>query len=117
VAALSVAGLVVGASACGGGAEARPAAPAGDVVIVEKDYQFVPDQLELEVGQDLTIVVDNQDQRTSHNIHFPTAPGSPRTKLENGPGYQALTIRFDEAGSYPFVCDIHATMRGTVTAR
>jgi plastocyanin len=87
--------------------------PRGDITIVEVDYQFVPAQLPVPVGTDLTVVIENRDDKTSHNIHFPTLPGRPRTKLENGPGYQTLEVRFDQPGRYPFVCDIHATMRGT----
>lgn len=90
--------------------------PAGDVVLIEYKYLFVPATLPVPAGVDLTLVIENRDDKTSHNVHFPTLPGSPRTQLENGRNYQTLAVRFDKPGRYPFVCDIHATMRGTAVA-
>ena len=91
-------------------------APAGDITIIEYKYRFEPVELAVPAGVDLTLVVENRDDKTSHNIHFPTLDGSPRTKLENGRGYQTVNVRFDKPGRYPFVCDIHTTMRGTAVA-
>lgn len=110
---------MVALGACGKKGEVHPPgpAPAGDVTIVQRNYKFIPDQLNLPVGRDVTIVIENQDKATAHNMHFTTLPGSPKSKLENGPVYQTLTVRFDKAGTYPFQCDPHTpAMSGTVVA-
>jgi plastocyanin len=62
----------------------------------------------------LTIVVDNQDDGGSHNVHLPSAPDSPATELEQGPRTDELDVSLDP-GSYEFVCDLHSNMVGTLT--
>jgi plastocyanin len=105
------------AAGCGGDdASAKGPAPAGDLTIVEKDYKFVPDEVRVPAGREVTVVIDNRDPKTAHNIHFTTLPGSPKTKLELGPGYQTIKVRFDTAGRYPFICDVHPGMTGTAVA-
>jgi plastocyanin len=108
--------LAVLGTACGSDSQSRSAAPAGDLTIVAKDYKYQPDTLKAPVGKDLVVVVDNQDRRVGHNIHFTTLPGRPLTPIEPGPRYQTLKVRFDQPGKYAFICDIHPTMTGTVEA-
>jgi plastocyanin len=103
-------------SACASDSKPRGAAPAGDLTIVEKDYRFDPETIRAPIGRELVVVIDNRDQRVGHNVRFPTLDGHPATKIETGPGYQTLTLHFDQPGGYPFVCDLHPTMKGTVVA-
>lgn len=108
--------LALVGTACRSDNQSRSAAPAGDLTVVAKDYKYQPDTLKAPVGKDLLVVVDNQDRRVGHNIHFTTLPGRPLTPIEPGPRYQTLKVRFDQPGKYPFICDIHPTMTGTVEA-
>jgi plastocyanin len=104
------------AGACGGddgAAAARGPAPAGDVTIVAKNTAWDQSRIQLEAGRDEVIVVDNQDKGVQHNIHFTSVPDRLATKLEKGPVYQTLKVHFDQPGSYPYICDLHPTMKGT----
>ena len=91
--------------------------PAGDLRILQRDSKFAEPEVQVAAGRDVTFVVENDDKKTAHNLHFPTLAGSPKTKLELGPKYQTITVRFDKPGVYQFRCDTHLeTMQGHVTA-
>jgi plastocyanin len=85
----------------------------GEVTLVADDLRWDTDCLRATAGP-LTIVVDNRDDGQNHNVHLPTAEGSPATDLTQGPSEQQLDVDL-EAGSYEFVCDIHPNMVGTLT--
>jgi plastocyanin len=82
------------------------------VTLVAKDLQWNTSCLRATVGA-LTIVVDNQDDGDNHNVHLPDAPGSPATKLSQGPSTTELDVTL-ELGTYEYVCDIHPNMVGTL---
>jgi plastocyanin len=87
----------------------------GEVEITARDLAWDTDCLEAPADASFTIVVRNEDVRVNHNLHVPSAPGSPATDLVPGPVIQELP--FDDglaAGSYEFLCDIHPTMVGTL---
>lgn len=90
--------------------------PPGDVAIVADATVFSPDRLDVPVGRDLVVVLEIDDAEVAHNIRFPEVEGNPTTRLERGPRYQTLTVRFDEPGEYRYVCDLHPTMRGVAVA-
>jgi len=94
----------------GGGCQA---AVDGEVTLVADDLRWDTDCLEAPAGP-LTIVVDNVDDGQNHNVHLPTAPGSPATDLEQGPSRQALEVDLTP-DAYEYVCDIHPNMVGTLT--
>ena len=108
--------LLVFAVSCGSGSGTRGPAPPGDVLLVARKNAWDKDRIDVPVGRDVTIVVDNQDKGIAHNIHFTSLPGRVATKLENGLVYQTLTVRFDASGKYPYLCDLHPTMKGTAVA-
>lgn len=62
----------------------------------------------------LTLVVANQDDGGSHNVHLADAPGSPASDLEPGPSTQELDVTL-EPGSYEYLCDLHTNMVGTLS--
>ena len=88
-------------------------AASGEVTLVAEDVRWDTDCLRSAPGP-LTIVVDNRDEGGNHNVHLPTAEGSPASDLEPGPSRQELEVDLP-AGSYEFVCDIHPNMVGTLT--
>jgi plastocyanin len=103
-------------TACGGDdAPALGEAPPGDVVIVADGAEFTPEEVALPAGRDVVVVLQVDDRDLPHNIHFPDLDGDPKTRLEKGPRYQSLTVRFPEPGEYRYVCDLHPTMRGVAT--
>src|SRR5687767_5357340 len=85
------------------------------VTLVADDLRWDTDCLRSGPGP-LTIVVDNRDDGVNHNIHLPTADGSPATELERGPSRQQLEVDLPR-GAYEFVCDIHPNMVGMLTVR
>ena len=88
-------------------------ADGGRVTLVADDLQWDTDCLRAPPGA-LAIEVDNRDEGQNHNVHLPTAPGSPATDLEQGPSRQELEVDLT-AGSYEYICDIHPNMVGTLT--
>ena len=87
----------------------------GRVTLVADDLRWDTACLRSGPGP-LAIVVDNRDDGENHNIHLPTAEGSPATDLEQGPSRQQLDVDLTP-GAYEFVCDIHPNMVGTLTVR
>ncbi len=101
-------------AACGSTpAPGPPTARGGEVTLVADDLMWDTDCLEARPGS-LSIVVDNQDDGESHNVHLPDAPTSPATDLELGPSRQRLDVTLDP-GAYEYICDIHPNMVGTLT--
>jgi plastocyanin len=99
-----------GGIAPGGGCKE---AEGGRVTLVADDLRWDTDCLNAPAGA-LTIEVDNRDEGQNHNVHLPTAPGSPATDLEQGRSRQELDVDL-AAGSYEYICDIHPNMVGTLT--
>ena len=88
-------------------------ADGGRVTLVADDLRWDTDCLRAPPGA-LTIEVDNRDEGQNHNVHLPTAPGSPATELEQGRSQQELGVDL-APGSYEYICDIHPNMVGTLT--
>jgi plastocyanin len=105
--------LALGLSACGGGDGTDETTTIGggngdaatEVEIVE--FTFDPDPIEVEVGDDVTWI--NEDSAP----HTATADdGSFDTgTLDKG---KLASVSFKEAGTFPYFCEIHPTMHGTV---
>ncbi len=110
-------------AACGDDDTAAPpaddggcrAAAAGRVGIVAEDLAWDTDCLEVPADAPVVIEIDNRDDGVNHNLRVTEAPGAPKTDLEAGPVVQELQLTLP-AGRYEFVCDIHPTMVGTITA-
>ncbi|MFJ4791294.1 cupredoxin domain-containing protein [Kitasatospora purpeofusca] len=145
LAGLAVGGLLLGAAGCsssgGGGGSSSPAvsspavsspavsspaassapassaassAPAGAVTVTIKDFQFGPASLTVAPGTAITVT--NQDD-TGHTLTAiaPNAGAFDTGLLEQG---KSATITAPTApGSYPFHCDVHPTMTGTLVVQ
>lgn len=109
-------------AACGGsdseepatGSASKPAATeaaAGNRVEI-KAFQFKPDPLEVEVGDEVTFV--NLDS-TTHDVTSKELGVAETLKGKNA----ETKITFDKAGTFKYVCTLHSGpgMRGQVVVR
>lgn len=99
-----------GASPSAGGSAAAVCAPAsgtGQVQANAKGFAFDPATITVPAGQSVTWT--NGDT-ASHSIVLDGG----QCKSEPFAGGATTTLKFDVAGSYPFHCGIHPTMKGTI---
>ena len=104
VAAVGLVALVF--SACGSG-DASPAATTdndGRTVVIE-DLAFAPETLTVEPGDTVTWVW--QDGSIDHDV---SGDGFASEEMSEG----TFDHRFDEPGTYEYVCTLHPTMTGTI---
>ena len=101
------------------GASAAPSgAPAGTVVQeAALNIAFVNKDLKAPADQAFQIAFDNQDSGQPHNIQINDASGATVFKgdLVTGPAKVTYNVPALKAGTYPFVCSVHANMTGTLT--
>ncbi|MEX1178000.1 MAG: plastocyanin/azurin family copper-binding protein [Nitriliruptor sp.] len=88
-----------------------PAEPAAGTEVLLRDddgFVFEPVELSVAAGDTVTWV---HDGRISHTV---TADDD---SFESGTlaAGDTFEVTFDEPGSYPYACDFHSSMRGTVT--
>ncbi len=86
--------------------------------ITAKNVAFSPAKVPIPVNQEVEIVFDNRDASVPHNIHFKT-PTEVKTDVKEGRkdgSEEKVTLKVDTAGTYEFVCDVHPTMKGELTA-
>ena len=108
--------------ACGGGASPAPSAAepsaagdpcapstaAGTVTASIIDFEFDPATVNATVGDVISWTNDGAAPHTA------TVDGTPAcTTLQLAPGASG-GISFSAAGSYPFHCSVHPTMKGTI---
>ena len=109
--------------ACGGSeetasqaAEPTPAAAEatvadGAVRVAMKDFEFVPENVEVERGQTITWV--NEDT-VQHDAVAAEGDG-PESELFNQGETYSWTA--EKAGKIPYVCTVHPGMEGTITVK
>ncbi|MEV0188565.1 cupredoxin domain-containing protein [Kitasatospora purpeofusca] len=93
---------------------AASSAPAGAVTVTIKDFKFDPATLTVAPGTAITVT--NQDD-TGHTLTAlaPNAGAFDTGLLEQG---KSATITAPTTpGSYPFHCDVHPTMTGTLVVQ
>lgn len=93
----------------GGGATTPPASSggaAGSATVVEKNYSFTPNSLNVNVGDVVTFT--NQDS-VAHDVSI-----NGQDLGNQAPG-QSVTWTAATAGTFPFSCLIHPSMTGQVT--
>ena len=99
------------------GCASQPAsspAPAAAVQISIKGFAFNPNQPSLTKGATITWT---NDDGTTHTVTS-GVPGTPSGKFDQRvePG-KTFSFTFTETGTYEFFCNIHNSMRGTVTVK
>ncbi len=96
------------ASAPAAGAACSESAAAGEVAVTIADFVFSPADITATVGQ--TVTFTNNDPAP----HTATLDdGSCTTPNIDQGGSDSLT--FTAAGTYPFHCNVHPNMKGTIT--
>jgi plastocyanin len=116
----------VGGGGPGGSAEpggpdgpgtSAPPPPEGDVVLIAKDSKFDKAELPVPAGEAFTIGFVNEDGGIQHDVALVGDSGL-LFDGENITGTASITYDVPalDAGSYQFLCTIHPTMTGTLTA-
>ena len=118
---------VLALSACGGGAASTgtaatqataasqaaaacvKASEAGSVAAAVKDFSFDPADPSAKVGDTVTWT---NTGAVGHTVTVDNQPGCDTGTISAG-GTGSLT--FSVAGTYPFQCTIHSSMKGTIT--
>jgi plastocyanin len=116
---LALAALAIVSAACSSGsASPTPPAsiPADAITVVAKDLAFQPTEVAAPADQPFTLVLDNQED-VPHNIAIKDSTGAVVFKGEIiNKGQEVNSVPALAAGSYPFLCEVHPDMTGTITA-
>lgn len=107
------------ASGSGGSASGCTDATNGEVKVVTKNFDFNPTCITV-TGNRLKVTYDNQEAGVKHNIDFKdlkSSSGAAKTDLKAGPDTETVTLVDLKPGTYTYVCDIHANMKGTLTVK
>ncbi len=103
-----------GGSDKGSGTTEAPAsgneAAGGATEVKIVDFAFDPAETEVKVGD--TVTFTNDDSATHTATSDKDAPKSFDTDKIKGDA--SAEVSFDEAGDYPYFCDIHEYMKGTI---
>lgn len=84
-----------------------PASAAGTAVEIDS-FQFAPRELSVATGD--TVTWTNLDS-AKHAIKGEGNTPAQSEDLDQGETYE---FTFDQPGTYPYICSIHTSMRGTV---
>jgi plastocyanin len=104
--------LAVGCSSTPSGAPAAGAASSGAVSI--KGFAFNPALTSIAKG---TTVTWTNDDGATHTVTS-GVPGTPSGKFDQRvEGGKTFGFTFADAGTYDYFCNIHNSMRGTVTVK
>ena len=116
---LGLGALAAVLAACSG-SSAGTAAPAGSVdpnaiVVSAKDLKFSPTEVSAPADAPFEIVFDNQEG-VPHNMAISDSTGANIFKGEIVSSQQVTySVPALAAGAYPFICEVHPDMKGTIT--
>ena len=119
---LGLAAVLLAAGCGGGSAPAQQtavttagaaAAQTATVGMTDAD-RFAPSEVDARVGT-VTLTVTNRGN-TPHNLQFDTTSLG-KTPTVAGKETQSLRVRFDQPGTYTFLCTFHDGMTGKVVVR
>jgi mono/diheme cytochrome c family protein/plastocyanin len=98
-------------------ASADPNAP--QVSIVASGIAFTTTAVTAPADTAFVIDFDNQDAGTPHNVEIKDSSGAVKFKGDvfNGVATRQYQVPALAAGAYPFICTVHPTMTGTLTAQ
>ena len=96
---------------------------AGGITVVAEQLAFSPTEVEVPADAPTTIMLDNRDDVGTfgqHNLAVyqddSYAAQIATTELISGPGTGSVELPALAEGAYPFRCDVHPQMTGTVNA-
>ncbi len=114
------AGGTAGGSAAPGGSAAASAV-AADVSVSASNLQFSTKELTAPAGRAFTLAFDNRDAGVPHNVAIhkdsPTGQEVFKGAIFSGPAVKVYNVPALAAGTYAFVCSVHANMTGTLTVK
>jgi plastocyanin len=116
---LGLGALAAVLAACSG-SSAGTAAPAGSVdpnaiVVTVKNLAFSPTEVSAPADAPFAIVFDNQEG-VPHNMAISDSTGTNVFKGEIVSNQKVTySVPALAAGSYPFLCEVHPDMKGTIT--
>lgn len=92
--------------------------PTGNTVeIVASDMRFTTTDVVVAAGSPVTIEFDNRDG-APHNVALSDSSGA---SVFKGEIVSAARVTYSvpalAAGRYPFICEVHPDMKGTITAQ
>jgi plastocyanin len=106
-----------------GGGDGGEGGGGGGITVVAEELAFSPTEVEVPADTPTTITLDNRDDVGTfgpHNLAVyqddSYAAQIAATELINGPATGTVDLPALAEGSYPFRCDVHPQMTGTVTA-
>jgi plastocyanin len=113
--------------AASGGASGQPSgSPAASsnpnaVTVSASGVKFEQATLTAPAGKPFQLQFENKDPGTPHNVAIhqgsPTGPEVFRGEVFNGVASKTYEVPALAAGQYGFVCTVHPTMTGTLTAQ
>lgn len=82
-----------------------------EITVVAKDVAFNTAEITVKAGQEVTLIMDNQDLSSDegHNIHVRTNTADFFTGIHTAPNTEEITFTIAEPGTYTFFCDTHST--------
>jgi plastocyanin len=99
--------------------ESSPPPPSGGATLTAANLSFDPTELSLPASKGSTIMFDNQDAGVSHNMAIYTDDSYSEAlftgDIVTGVATKEYEIPPIPPGTYPFRCDVHTTMTGTIT--
>lgn len=106
--------LSVLAVGCASQSAASPSPAAATTQISIKGFAFNPNQPSVTKGATITWT---NDDGTTHTVTS-GVPGTPTGKFDQSvDAGKTFSFTFTDAGTYEFFCNIHNSMRGTVTVK
>ena len=89
------------------------AAPAGSSAVTVKQFQFMPGELVVKTGT--TVTWTNEDD-ILHTATSGATPGTPDGQFDGPMDGRGKSFRhaFNQPGRYPYFCNRHTSMTGTV---
>ena len=87
----------------------------------QNGIQYTTTSATAPAGKAFTIAFDNQDSGTPHNVSIHTGGAAGQQvflgKIVTGPIVEVYDVPALAAGSYTYVCSVHANMTGTLTVK
>ena len=106
-----------GASAAPESTTTPAGGPRDAVTIVARDLRFVQTNVSVKAGTAFAIVFDNKEG-APHNVAVSDASGASVLRGEIVSSKQVTyQVPALAAGTYPFACEVHPDMKGTITAQ